>query len=399
MRALRAAFVLSLFASAALAIPPSTDQYLPSTGRVQGQCPGGICALFRTDVWIFNPSTTTTANVEIIFLPRDTDNSNPTATTSFAVQPGQTKEFDDIFQSAFNLDGVVGALRVTSDVPVVATSRIYDVNVQTNKGTGTAGQFYPGLDAGLAIGSGQSTDIVGTAEDPTDWRTNLSICETTGQQVTLKIDRLDANGNLVSTIDNYVVRPREAKQLNSVLTSLGTTPATNQRIRVTPESGSGRVLVTASRIDNRTGDPFSIEMTTPAATASHTSGVFEGAIQSPDGSYIDGGVHLVLANGITAAAASTGLPCASVVDFSSTFNPAVAIDGAGSFTLTVPGVSFVDQDSNPVFTVDFTLTGQLSSQGVMTGTLTAAVSGGTGTWADCNGTSSHNWSAGWVGSS
>ncbi|MGE5236204.1 MAG: hypothetical protein ACM3O7_07640 [Acidobacteriota bacterium] len=397
MKALRAAFVLSLLATAALAIPPSTDQYLASTGRVQGQCPGGVCALFRTDVWVFNPSTTQAANVQITFLPRDTDNTNPTTMTSVAVLPGQTKEYDDIFQSVFNLDGVVGALRVTSDIPVVATSRIYDVNVQTNKGTGTAGQFYPGLDAGLAIGSGQFTDIIGTAEDTTNWRTNLSICETTGQQVTLKIDRLDGSGAVVGTINNYVVRAREAKQLNSVLPMLGGTPAANQRLRVTPVSGSGRVLVTASRIDNRTGDPFSIEMTTPAVTAVHSTGLFEGVVQATDSAAVDGAIRVTMANGVAEVAALMGLPCGYIIDFDTSPNPPIALDGAGNFTLSLPGQDYTDGTST-VFTVNFTLTGQLSTGGAFTGALTTEVTGGTGDWAACNGTSSRNWRAGWVGS-
>jgi len=290
MKRLAVALIALAVAGAAFAVAPSTDQYLVSVARVQGSCPGGICALFRTDTWVFNPSTTQSATVTIDFLKRDQANPTPFATKTVTVGAKATLELADIFNNVngFNIDPATGALGITSNVPVVVTGRIYDVNVSTSQGTGTAGQFYPGLDAKLAIGNGQFVDVIGTAVQTDVWRTNLSIIETTGHDATLKIERIDSAGTTLGSIASYPVRAREAKQIGNVLTQMGSAPLSNQRIRVTVISGTGRVLVTASRLDSRTGDPFTIEMTTPAASG-HTTGTFEGIINTSDGLRPDGG--------------------------------------------------------------------------------------------------------------
>ncbi|MBI4917004.1 MAG: hypothetical protein HY825_14270 [Acidobacteria bacterium] len=399
-RILVALLALSI-AGTALAVAPSTDQYLVSVARVQGQCPGGICALFRTDTWIFNPSTTQTATVTVDFLKRDQANPAPFATKTFIVAAKATLELADIFNNpaAFNIDPATGGFHVTSNLPVVVTGRIYDVNVVTNKGTGTAGQYYPGLDTRLAIGNGQFVDVIGTAEETDVWRTNLSIIETSGSDVTLKVERLDpANGTVLGTISSYLVRAREAKQINNVLVQpgMGASPLANQRIRVTGISGTGRVLVTASRLDSRTGDPYTIEMTTPAATG-HTTGTFEGVINTSDGQRADGGVRLAIgSSGVTAVAGIAGLPCGFTVDFDATSNPPIALGSDGTFAVTIPNVPYVD-GTTTVFTITWTISGALDSTGVISGsTVRTVTSGGAGTFASCNGTVDRTWRAGWV---
>lgn len=401
MKRIAVALIALCVAGTALAVAPSTDQYLVSVARIQGQCPGGVCALFRTDIWIFNPSTTQSATVTIDFLKRDQANPTPSATKIVTVGVKATLELADIFNNVngFNIDPAIGGFRVTSNVPIVVTGRIYDVNVVTNKGTGTAGQFYPGLDAKLAIGNGQFVDVLGTGEETDVWRTNLSIIETTGSDVTLKVERLDpASGAVLGSIASYPVRAREAKQINNVLVQpgMGTAPLSNQRIRVTGISGTGRVLVTASRLDSRTGDPYTIEMTTPAATG-HTTGTFEGVINTSDGARADGGIRLAIgATGISSVAGITGLTCGYTVDFDATSNPPVALNSDGTFAVTIPNVPYVD-GTTQVFVITWTISGALNSTGAISGTtVRSVVSGGTGTWASCNGTTDRTWRGGWV---
>jgi hypothetical protein len=399
MKRIAVALIALCVAGTALAVAPSTDQYLVSVARVQGQCPGGICALFRTDTWIFNPSTTQSATVTIDFLKRDQPNPTAFASKVVTVAAKATLELADIFNNVngFNLDPATGGFHITSTLPVVVTGRIYDVNVVTNKGTGTAGQFYPGLDAKLAIGNGQFVDVLGTAEETDVWRTNLSIIETTNNDVTLKVERLDpTTGASLGSIPSYLVRAREAKQINNVLAQMGTAPLSNQRIRVTAISGTGRVLVTASRLDSRTGDPYTIEMTTPAATA-HTTGTFEGVINTSDGARADGGIRLAIsASGISSVAGITGLTCGFTVDFDATSNPPVALGSDGTFAVTIPNVPYVD-GTTQVFVITWTISGALNSTGAISGTtVRSVVSGGTGTWASCNGTTDRTWRGGWV---
>jgi hypothetical protein len=391
--------VLTL-AGAALALPPSTDQYLVSVGRLQGSCPGGICALFRTDVWILNPSTQST-NVTITFYYRP-EIYQPPVSATVAVAAGQTRELADIFQNpaAFNLDGVAGALRFESAVPVLVTGRLYDVNVVTNKGTGTAGAFYPGLSGQLAIGVGETSDIIGVAEEANVWRSNLALMETSGNAVTLTIERLDPNGNVAGSITGYQLAARTPVQLNSVLTQLGVTTASNQRLRLRPTAGSGRILAGVYRIDSRTGDPFSIEFSTAAAAAAHTTGRFEGVVRTADGTFVDGGIELDIATaGLSSFDGLAGLPCGAdsfTVDFSATVNPPAAIGGDGTFSVSTSPINYSDGTST-IFTITWTLTGVLDTQGVLSGTLRSATTGGAGTWSSCNGTIDRTWRAGWTG--
>ncbi len=389
-------------AGSALAIPPATDQYLVSVGRIQGQCISGVCAEFRTDVWIFNPSTNQAA-VTLAFLPRGSSNANPAATASVNVPAGATVELDDVFQNAqgfVNLDSVVGAFHVTSSVGVVVTSRIYDANVDVvGKGTGSAGQNYNGLPTQLAVGTGQSVSIVGTAEVPNVWRSNLQVAETSGNSVTFLIERIDSTG-VTQGSDTETIGPNGVLQFNSVISSkLGAASATNQRIRVTPQTGNGRILVTASRIDSVSGDPFTIEMTTPLLGASNSTGLFDGTVLTPDGSAIDGGIHFNLASsGFLEAATTTGLPCGAdsyTVDFDVPGSPLATLNPDGTFTIVVSGQTYSDGTNG--FTIDWTITGALSATGVLQGQLQSVTSAGTGPYATCDGTVSRDWKAGWTG--
>jgi hypothetical protein len=69
MRATIALAVLIVAAVAGAAVP-GTDVYLVSVGHTPGVCVGGVCAQWRTDAWVFNPSATQSAVVDIVFLPR-----------------------------------------------------------------------------------------------------------------------------------------------------------------------------------------------------------------------------------------------------------------------------------------------------------------------------------------
>jgi hypothetical protein len=78
-------------------------------------------------VWILNPSTQST-DVTITFYYRP-EIYQPPVSATVAAAAGQTRELADIFQNpaVFNLDGVAGALRFESTVPVLVTGRLYDV--------------------------------------------------------------------------------------------------------------------------------------------------------------------------------------------------------------------------------------------------------------------------------
>ena len=86
----------ALSATAALALVPAPELSLTSVGRGQGACAGGVCSEWRTSMWITNPSSTTTAQVEIAFLQRGQANTSP-AVLDVTIAPGQSRQFTDIF--------------------------------------------------------------------------------------------------------------------------------------------------------------------------------------------------------------------------------------------------------------------------------------------------------------
>ncbi len=251
-------------AALGLGLTPATDQYVPSVAHAQGQLVNNVRAAWRGDVWVFNPNTTT-AGVDMYFLPRGTANPNPEV-RHISVDPGETRYLEDIVASQFGLDEAAGALRVVSDIPVLVTGRSYDANVTVEarqRGAGSAGQFFSGIPAASAIALGGQVDVIGLDQDGAGtngtWRSNLALVETTGASVTLDVQRLDADGTAVGSIP-VTLQGREARQLDLILWTIQATPGSNQRVRVSVTAGTGKVVASASRIDNRSGDPSTVDM-------------------------------------------------------------------------------------------------------------------------------------------
>jgi hypothetical protein len=392
---------LVLVATQALAVAPGKDLYLVSVGHAQGACVGtpAVCAQWRTGMWIYNPSTTETAHVTLYFLERNKENSAPVQ-QAVTIAPLETKEYLDAVLTPLGVDGKYGGIRATSDIDVVVTGRIYDENVPSTKGgTGTTGQFFGGLSASIAIGNGQSSDLIGLAQDAASssgvWRSNFGFQETAGQTCTAQVQRLDGNGNVLAT-KSYDLKGREQKQF--AITDIGGGFGLNNRLKITVTAGSGKILVFGSRIDNKTGDPSTVEMTLAPTTTAHTTGLFDGIVFTSDGLLIDGGVETAIAAaGLTGFSGVSGLPCGSdsyIVDFSATAATPISLGGDGSFSVqaTIP---YTD-GSSTVFTTEWTLAGTLGADGAIHGTLKSVTSGGAGSWLACNGTVERTWRAGWT---
>ena len=127
------------------------------------------------------------------------------------------------------------------------------------------GQYFAAVPAGLAIGVGQSTDLLGlTKLDGGAFRYNVGFVETTGNQVTLRLEVWTDTGSqwLTSAV---TLLPYEQKQLaiGDLFTSIGDAP--NFRLRATGALGSGRAIVFGSRIANGSQDPMTFEMTFPSS--------------------------------------------------------------------------------------------------------------------------------------
>jgi hypothetical protein len=376
---------LLLLASTSLATVPGTDLYVPAVGHGLGQTVNGVRAWWRGDAWIFNPSTTQQATVDIYLLLRNQANLNPTS-QRITVNPGETRYLPDIVYNTFGLDNTFGGLRIVSTIPVVVSGRSYDANVTVvGKTQGSAGQFFSGVPASFAIGLGDSTDVIGLDQDGQQtsgtWRSNLAFVETTGNPVDLTIYRIDSNGTVFGSTTQHL-EGRQVTQINYVITAIGGTTGTNQRIRVAVTGGTGRVIANASRVENLSGDPATVE-----SVMVHTFGLFEGVVlDATQGTQIDGGIQLQISGGaLTSYAGVAGIPCGAddyTLDFSPTGGGSVTINADGTFTTSV-SIGYTDGTST-IFTTNWTLTGARDADGKWSGTLKSDTSGGSGSWADCN---------------
>ena len=373
MKKTLAMLFLVMVAESALATVPGTDLYVPAVGHGLGQVVDGVRANWRADVWVFNPSTTQNATVSIFLLLRNQGNPTP-AVQVITVNAGETRYLPDIVGITFGADNTYGGLRITSTIPVVVSGRSYDANVKVEgKEPGTAGQFFSGVPAYLAIGLGDATDVIGLDQDGFQtsgtWRSNLAFVETTGNPVDLTVSRIDSNGSQVGSITTRL-EGRQVSQINYVITAIVNTTGTNQRIRVAVTGGTGRVIANASRMDNRTGDPATIEMVGGGREGSYVCKLDRADYKTP--------ITLTVAAGAVTALDATLLftdadvpSCTDIqlAAFSGPLSQPVYYDETGAF-------SFVVSDPNVGgIGISLQLSGTITVTGQVSGTATTTLTG------------------------
>src|SRR5262245_31693668 len=147
-RRLAAATLLILaapFARAAYS-PATANGWFITAGRVAGL--GG--ALFRTDIWLFNPDDSATASVTLVLHPAVSTGQSaaaPVTSDPIVLAPRETRFLPDVtLETVPAGDGVVGALEWQSATAVMGAGRIY-----TFTPTGTYGFFIPGIPQGESM--------------------------------------------------------------------------------------------------------------------------------------------------------------------------------------------------------------------------------------------------------
>ncbi len=253
-RALLATLSLALIA---LAVPvlagfSGTDVFLPSVASAPGVPP----AVWYTSIWVHNPNATA-ANLTFYLLERKANFAPRTYTAT--VPPGDTSRFDDAVKSLFGVE-TAGAIRITSNVKVLVGSRIYS---QSGTLEDSVGQFFAGVPAAFAIGSGQSTQLTGVWQTrpsgDSTFRYNFGFVETTGTGTCqAKVTARDATGATLGS-RSYTVRQWEQIQ-KAVATEFPGIANDNVRLTVEVTSGSGRIVAFGSSVANGSQDPTTFEM-------------------------------------------------------------------------------------------------------------------------------------------
>ena len=255
-----------------LAAPSARATYSPATtagwfitaGRVQGQ----FGALFRTDLWLFNPDTAATVTVTLTLHPAVTDGAPPVTSVSSApitLAPRETKFFPDVTLATVPAgDGVVGALRWQASAPILGAGRIY-----TTAPTGTFGFFVPAIPITESLtrktGPSDSVNVLqifGVNSGDANFRTNLDVTNTTSVALSIEVRVIDpVTAEIYGGTRNYTVAANSLLRLGAILATAGAPQIPGLRITVAvketaPAFSSGGVIAAGYTLDNRTQDAF-----------------------------------------------------------------------------------------------------------------------------------------------
>lgn len=367
-----------VMAGSSLAVTPGTDLFVPAVAHGTGYNQ----AQWRADVWIFNPSDTATATVTIYLLLRQ-PNPNPTRQV-VTVNPGESMYFKDIVGvGLFQQTDASGGLRITSNIPVLVTAESYNNNVTTSLGTGTSGQFFGGVPAGLSVGANDATDVIGLDQDGVNtsgkFRSNLALVETTGAAVDFVLDRYDPDGTLLGSwacdgtnSSCAPLGPWEVRQFNLVLSNFTPGTGTNQRIRVRVPSGAGRLIAVGSRVDNATTDPSTIEMSGGGRVGTYLCKLERSDYEAPLTLTVDQGAVTALDATILFTDADVPSCGGQIMRLTGPLQQPVLYDDQGSFGLTVGDVGLG---------VTLQVNGTITTTGSVAGNATVTLTGVPG----CNG--------------
>lgn len=261
---------VALAATAFLATPAAGDSIASDRSYLPAVHITGATGVFRTDVTIFNPSTSQRAVVRLYFTEAEQNGLNSPglefdldARASVSVTDILCNgDFWDLCSGAYGLLEVEGANQGGQAMNLIVTSNTYNV---AGAQAGTYGQFSPGQPRRKALGFDDSTfgDLytTGLPADPT-YRVNAVVMNPTDKELEAGLQLVDGASYRYGT-RTVRVPPYSMKQLNDVFgeafAAFGPFDPRYGPYRLTffvNLNNGARVLGYATVMDRRTGDPY-----------------------------------------------------------------------------------------------------------------------------------------------
>jgi hypothetical protein len=241
--------------------PATTNGWFITSGRVLST------ALFRTDIWLFNPDAAADVTVTLIFHPAVVSGqaaATPVVSAPIVVAARETRFFADVTLDTVPAgDGLVGALEWQSSAPILGFGRIY-----TFTDTATYGFDLPAIPQSESmtakVSASDSINVLqmyGMNSGDANFRTNLDITNTSGVTVPVEVKVIDpTSGEVYGGTQTYSIAPGSLLRLLGILGAVGAPVKDGLRITVGVTEGSpipsGGVLAAAYTADNRTNDAF-----------------------------------------------------------------------------------------------------------------------------------------------
>ncbi len=239
-----------LFGTPVFAGFSGTDLILPAAGRVLGA--GG--SEFLTTGWVTNPNDEA-VDVQYQFLEAGQANPNPVTVTD-TLSAGQTKTYENLAETLFGRNGVLGAVRVRSSARILASARIYS---QAPGATiaNTNGAYFAAVPSSFAIGQGEQASLQGVSQTA-DFRYNFLMVEVSGVQTLVQVRLRDGAGGELAT-KTYSLRPWEQMLVSTSDLAPGIM-VDGGRIDATVVSDQGRAILAGSLVANGSQDATGFEM-------------------------------------------------------------------------------------------------------------------------------------------
>jgi len=210
-----------------------------------GHLPGVGSTQWVTDLSLFNRGTAT-ADTTVYLLPRDRDNSEADSFTA-SIPRDASLALPDLVLARFGESNLAAALRICSNVELLAASRTYNKATTGTFGQGILGET---RDAAVSAASGPR-HLTGLFENAS-FRTNVGFANTAEGEAEVHVEYLGPDGIALGT-RNYTVPPYGHIQRTRAFRDVTVGEVASGSVRVTAVRGA--VLVYASVIDGATGDP------------------------------------------------------------------------------------------------------------------------------------------------